>query len=518
VTVSLLGLLAGTAGLAVLLPTEFITEDDQSMVYVSVETAIGNNVHEAKRLMDEVVDHVKRAVRPEERRMIATDTGMGRDMMALFAKGVHAGAIRIPLVPMGRRERSQAQIEAALRVELKKIPGVKAEVGMPFDMMGSGGDLEIQIVGHDLEASRTVGLELRDKLSSMPEIAQVVFSMEDQKPQVQIDYDRRKMAELGISSAAVSNAISTYFMGKVAGRYSEGGNEYDILLRYAREHRLDIDELGKMPITTLGGATLPLSNIASLKVGLGPVSITRLDQSRYTQLKCTLSKTYKDARGDQQRKDLRGSITRVKALLDAYPWPKGFSYHIGGSAEDFQTSFKYLGVALLVSVLLVYMVMASQFESFRQPFIILFTVPLAAVGVVLMFTLTRSTMDMSALIGVIMLVGIVVNNGIVMIDAANQLREQGLGRFEAIVQAASIRMRPVLMTSLTTMFAMLPLALEIGEGAAGWGGMAKAVIGGLMAATFLTLFVVPVMYTVFARKVYRARSPDSIPVSGRPGG
>jgi HAE1 family hydrophobic/amphiphilic exporter-1 len=326
------------------------------------------------------------------------------------------------------------------------------------------------------------------------------------------------MAELGISAAAVSNAISTYFMGTVAGRYSEGGNEYDILLRYAREHRLDIDELAKMPITTLGGATLPLSNIAAVRVGLGPVSITRLDQSRYTQLRCTLSKTYTDAQGQQQRKDLRGAIARVKTLLDAYPWPKDFSYRIGGSAEDFQTSFTYLGVALLVSVLLVYMVMASQFESFRQPFIILFTVPLAAVGVVLMFTLTRSTMDMSALIGGIMLVGIVVNNGIVMIDAANQLREQGLGRIDAIAEAASVRMRPVLMTSLTTMFAMLPLALEIGEGAAGWGGMAKAVIGGLMAATFMTLFVVPVTYTVFARKVYRAPGTDSIPVSGRPGG
>jgi HAE1 family hydrophobic/amphiphilic exporter-1 len=157
-------------------------------------------------------------------------------------------------------------------------------------------------------------------------------------------------------------------------------------------------------------------------------------------------------------------------------------------------------LALLVSVFLVYMVMASQFESFRQPFIIIFSVPLAAIGVILMFTITRSVMNISSLVGVIMLVGIVVNNGIVMIDAANQLREEGIERIQAIRDAATMRMRPILMTSATTILAMVPLALEIGEGSAGWSGMAKAVIGGLLASTFLTLFVVPTMYTFFAGK------------------
>jgi HAE1 family hydrophobic/amphiphilic exporter-1 len=239
-------------------------------------------------------------------------------------------------------------------------------------------------------------------------------------------------------------------------------------------------------------------------VGLGPVNITRIDQGRFTQVVTTLHDSYVDGEGKTQTKDLRRSIDRVDRILRAYPWPKGFSYHVGGSAEDFLTSFRYLGIALMVSVLLVYVVMAGQFESFRQPFIILFTVPLAGIGVVLMFILTRSTMDMSALIGVIMLVGIVVNNGIVMIDAANQLRAKGLGRVEAIIEAAVMRLRPVLMTSITTMLAMTPLALEIGEGSAGWAGLAKAVIGGLFAATAFTLIVVPTAYTLFARKVVQS--------------
>jgi|GEM_PF-2247477 len=184
-----------------------------------------------------------------------------------------------------------------------------------------------------------------------------------------------------------------------------------------------------------------------------------------------------------------------------YLWNSGsFSYKVAGTAEDFQTSFKWMGIALMVSVLLVFMVMASQFESLREPFIIIFTVPLAAIGVVLMFVLTRSTIDVSALIGVIMLVGIVVNNGIIMVDAANQIREEGHGRLRAIALAGRQRLRPVLMTSFTTMLGMVPMALGIGEGAETWAGMGKAVIGGLFTSTFLTLFVVPVMYTVFARK------------------
>ena len=207
--------------------------------------------------------------------------------------------------------------------------------------------------------------------------------------------------------------------------------------------------------------------------------------------------------GGESRKDLGGFIARANELLESYAWPRGFTYHVGGSAEDFLKSFKYLGLAFAVSILLVFMVMASQFESLRQPFIIIVSVPLAVVGVVVMFTVTRATIDMTALIGVIMLVGIAVNNGIVMIDAANQLRMKGHGRREAIAQASRLRLRPVLMTSITTILAMSPLALGIGEGSASWQGMAMSVIGGLIAATFLTLFVVPTMYTLFAAKRLR---------------
>jgi len=290
----------------------------------------------------------------------------------------------------------------------------------------------------------------------------------------------------------------------MAGRYAEDGDEFDIFFRYGKEHRTDIGELRRMPVTTPTGAVVPLDNIATIKVGLGPVDITRLDQGRVTRLSMTLRDEYKNSEGKVLKKDLGVGVSKVEAMLAKHIWPEGFSYHIGGAAEDFKTSFQYLGLALMISILLVYMVMASQFESFRQPFIILFTVPLASIGVVSMFAITQTTMNISALVGVIMLVGIVVNNGIVMVDAANQLREAGRKRTEAIAEAARMRFRPVLMTSLTTILAMVPLALGIGEGAAAWEGMARAVIGGLIASTALTLIVVPTAYTVFAERNYRS--------------
>ena len=229
---------------------------------------------------------------------------------------------------------------------------------------------------------------------------------------------------------------------------------------------------------------------------LGPTTISRKDQERITTLNCTLRPNHVDASGTTMRKDLGGTITRVERMLSAQSWPAGFSYHVGGTAEDFRESFGALGIALLVAVLLVYLVMASLFESLRQPLIILFTLPLAGIGVILIFVLTGSAMDVSSLIGVIMLVGIVVNNGIILVDGANQLRQQGLGTVPAMAQAARRRLRPVLLTSLTTILSMVPLALVLRRRPPA----PVAVIGGLTVATALTLLVVPTMYTLLSSK------------------
>lgn len=503
VALALVSMLAITGALAAIIPTEFMAQDDASNVELQVETPVGSNLGETHRAVTEVVRRIEQLIRPEERRLISVDVGIGKGFVALFSKGVHAGAIQVPLVAPEKRRRSQAQIEAQLRSELGNLAGIKVTVGPQFNPLGGAGDIEVQLRGHDLGVARTVGIDLQTQFRALPEMAEVSFSLEEQKPEARVRFDRQKLAELGLSAAATGNATNAYFMGKLAGRYAEEGDEFDILVRYAKEHRLDLDELRKMPLLTPGGSVVPLGNVASVEIGLGPTDITRLDQGRVTRLTLKLKDAYEAADGSQARKDLGRSIARVDEVLKAYAWPKDFSYTIAGSAEDFMTSFRYLGWALVTSMFLVYMVMASQFESLREPFIIMFTVPLAAVGVLLTFLATRSNIDIPALIGLIMLVGIVVNNGIVMVDFGNQLRAEGHDRFEAIVRAAQIRMRPIMMTSATTILGMLPLALGIGEGSAGWAGLAKAVMGGLTFATFLTLFVIPTMYTVFAPKVFR---------------
>lgn len=509
---TLAGVLAVTFLLARLLPTEFIMQGDDSFVYISAEAPVDSNLERASGMVAEVVQAIEEVVPASERKMITTDVGTGEGFASIFSKGVHSGVVRLPLVSPGDRERDKKTIEASIRDALAKIPGLTAKVGQAFSFSGTG-DIDVQVRGHDLEVSREIGQALRDRFKAMPDISEATFSMDDQKPQLTVRFDREKMGRLGLSTAAVGQAVSTAFMGRTAARYAEGGDEYDVVVRYGRDHRQDADELRRLPLATPGGKIVPLGNVADIGMELGPVNITRLDQERVTTVSLNLASTYVDAQGKVRNKDFGATIGRVQKTLQDYPWPDGFMYTIGGTAEDFMKSMRYLGLALLVSILLVYMVMASQFESLRQPFIVLFSVPLAGIGVVLAFVLTRSQVDMPALVGAIMLVGIVVNNAIIMIDAANQIRDTGVHAKEAIALAGRQRLRPVLMTAMTTIFGMTPMALGIGEGAEAWAGLAKAVIGGLISSTFLTLYVVPTVYTLFAgrhRISAELRNPEAV--------
>lgn len=495
----LVGVIAITVALASLLPTEFMMEGDDSFLPVTIEAPVDSNLESTLGVFDEAKAAVEGALKPGEARMIATDVGIGEGFATIFSKGVHYGMIRIPLVKPAQRERDKKTIQLSIREALAKIPGITYKVGNVMGFSG-GGDIDIKIIGYDLETSRELGIELRDRFKAWHDISEATFSMDDQKPQMTVTFDREKMGRLGLSTAAVGQAVSTAFMGRIAAQYSEDGDEYNVFVRYGKDFRKDFDELKRMPVATPGGKTIPLGNIADITTELAPVSVTRLNQERVTTVSLTLASVFKDEEGKVQNKDFGKSVSRVQKALEEYPWPDGFMYEIGGTAEDFMKSMRYLGIAFLISVLLVFMVMASQFESLLQPFIVLFSVPLAGIGVVLMFVLTRSQVDMPALVGGIMLVGIVVNNAIILIDAANQIRDTGVGAREAIAMAGRQRLRPVLMTAMTTIFGMLPMALKIGEGSEVWAGLARAVIGGLTTSTFLTLYVVPTVYTIFAGK------------------
>ncbi len=498
----LIGLVLGIAAAvaaAFVMPTDFMAKNDQSRIEVTIKAPVGSNLNETREYLEEAIAQVEKAIPEKDRLLIAGEAGMGSGFSAIFSEGLHSGKIRIPLVKIKQRKTSQSEYEAAIRNNLENVPGLTFSIGQQA-MGGSSADIEININGYNLNDLRRIGTEIKEMLEKMPDLAEVQFSFEDPTPQLTVSYQRDKMARMGINPASVSNAVSSFFLGRVAAKYSEGDDEHDILVRYRKEYRENVEEIGRMPVSTATGVTVPLSSIANITFDPGPVSISRINQQRVVTVSCILKDKYVDKDGVMKKKDMGGTITNIRTALDKYEWPKDNGFTVGGTAEDFMDSFKALGFAVFISIFLVYMVMASQFESFREPFIILFTMPLALIGVVIMLSATQTTVDVSALIGVIMLVGIVVNNGIVMVDAANQKRNAGNDKVTSIMEAAKNRLRPVLLTSLTTILSMIPLALKLGEGAETWSGMARAVIGGLSSATLLTLIVIPVFYTIFAKR------------------
>jgi len=417
-----------------------------------------------------------------ERKVTNMDIGTGEGFSALFSKGPHSGILRLKLKDLKERTRKQGAIEDDLRFRFSRIPGVIANVLQP-NMFGSSGDIVVEIYGQDLIQAHDLGLRIKELVKGVPGTADVTFSLEAGRPEVDVDLDRSRLAALGLNAAAVSSAISTVFAGKLASVYEDAGHEYDIRVRGPRDFRRDVTNLRALPIVTPLGTSVPLASLATVQPSVGPAAITRQDQQRMVTVSATVP-----------GRDMGKVVAAVEEKLDAYSWPEGFTHHVGGQAEDFKESFKWLAIALLASILLVYMVMASQFESLLHPFLILFTIPLSLVGVAVALALTHTPISVTALIGMLILVGIVVNNGIVLVDYINQLRAEGVELRKAVIDGCRRRLRPVLMTAGTTILGMLPLALEIGEGSESWSPLARTVMGGLTTSTGLTLLVIPAVY------------------------
>jgi len=314
-------------------------------------------------------------------------------------------------------------------------------------------------------------------------------SSEMGRPELRISIDRELAATLGINTSQVADAIQTANEGTVASHFREGGDEYSILVRLRPQDRQSLADIERIYLSSPGGQQISLDSIAKLQRVAGPVKIERKDQQRVV----TVSAQVTERSLGEIDKDIR---SRVSSLV----LPPGFSLKYGGEQEQMAESFQSFALALILAVILVYMVMASQFESLRYPFVIMFSVPFAAIGVVAILFLTGTTFSMIVFIGMIMLAGIVVNNGIVMISYINILRDKGMSVSEAVQLGASRRLRPILMTTFTTVFALLPMALGIGPGAELWAPMARTVIGGLSVSMIFTLIFIPTLYTILAGK------------------
>jgi HAE1 family hydrophobic/amphiphilic exporter-1 len=464
---------------------DFFPKMDESQFELQVERAPGTGLKSTEMTFRQIEDIIHDTI-PELKNQ-NTDIGVGETFSA-FSKGSYAGVIRVNLVEKGKRERKQMEIESALRKKIEQIPGITFSLSQNH-FIGEEGDLIIYLYGEDIDAARVLSEKIKESIKDIPGAVDINTSLEAGRPELQLVLDRDRISALGLSAAQVANAVSTYIKGTSASLYRDRGEEYEILVRLDRKYRENIEILKDLFVTSPRGDQIPLSSIVRIRRSLSPVSILRRDQQRVTNISTTV-----------QGRSLEEVTRQVEARLEKMKIPSDFSYEIGGSAQDLRTSFKWLGVAFLGAAFIVYMVMASLYESFMAPFIIFLTIPLCVVGVIGMLVLTGTPLSVVAFVGIIMLAGIVVNNSIVLVDYTNQLRTRGYSVREAVTEAGKTRLRPILMTTLTTIFALAPLALGLGSGGETWAPMARTVIGGLTASTLVTLLVIPVIYTYLAPK------------------
>lgn len=463
---------------------EFFPKVDQNRIILEVEREPGVNLFELDRTFTRV-ENIIREVVPEAR-LVVSDFGDKEGIEGADRPGGYQGTVRIELVPSSERSRSQFQITDRLLDTLDVVPGAEiTEVDDdPLNPEGESG-LIVQIFGYEQQQKKLLTGKVIERLRTIEGINNIFTQADQGRPELRVTMDRERISRLGMNTNQVATALSNSIQGNIATHFVDQGVEHEVVVQ------LDPQELGhtaairEIQIKTPDGQWMPLSNVAQIERYQGPTRITRINQQRVSEIQADLAGL-----------DLRTASQRVSNSLDQMEWPEGYRYELGGTAEEQQQSFNYLMIAFIIAGILTYMVMASQFESLTEPFIIIFTIPLALTGVLLMLWGTGTPISVTSMVGLILLSGIVVNNGIVMIDYIKILQIRHETRHEAILHGATRRLRPILMTACTTILSMVPLALELGSGSETWSPMARTVIGGLFMSTLLMLFVVPCMYNI----------------------
>jgi HAE1 family hydrophobic/amphiphilic exporter-1 len=403
------------------------------------------------------------------------------------------GEIRLSLTPASQRTRSNVDIAADLRRRLSgKIPGMDIRTRAPQGqflltrILGGDEGLTVEVRGFNLDTLDLLANRVAESIAAVPGITDIDVSREAGTPQQEIRVDRDKVADLGLSIRDVTEALETAVAGSQAGEFRTQGNSYRIFVQLQNAEKRSLDEILDLTLSAASGEQVALRNVVSAEPSHGPIVIERKDQQRLVTVEANVA-----------GRDM-GSVARdVQAVLAQIPRPTGYDLIVAGNFEEQQKAFRELVVSLILALALVYMVLACQYESLRDPLVVMLSVPLAAVGVLVTLFLTATTLNIQSYIGCIMLGGIVVNNAILLVDQAGQLRRGGMGVREAVAEAGRRRLRPILMTTLTTIFALLPLALGIGEGADAQAPLARAVVGGLAGSTLITLALIPAVYSLF---------------------
>jgi len=481
---------AGGMFMAMKAEKDFLPQSDDGMITAKIELQTGMRVDETMALANSINGWIEENV--PERRIFSSSAGSddrGGVMAVWQQSGTNIINYQIALVKQLERERSVWEVIDELREHLEELPEiVNYTVTQGGGMGGFGGNkVDVEIYGYDFDLTNKVARALADSLKLVPVAKDIEISRQKSKPELQIVFDQEKLMQHGLNTYSVANVVRNRVEGMLATRLREAGDEYDVRVRFPEKYRNSISDLENITIINPQGMAVKLEEVASIQEYWSPPNIERKRKERIVKVSMTPQGSLTV---------LEVEVNRILANLDV---PKGVQVELSGAIEDQKETFGDLALLMFLSILLVFIVMASQFESFKMPFIIMFSILFAVPGVFIALYVTGTTLSVIAAIGAIMLIGIVVKNAIVLVDYINLMRDRGLEMYEAIALSGRSRLRPVLMTSATTILGMLPLALSSGEGSEIWSPMGIAVIGGLLFSTIITLIVVPVIYASMTR-------------------
>jgi hydrophobe/amphiphile efflux-1 (HAE1) family protein len=511
------GILVTLASALAILPlvgTEFFPGSDESQFLVQVRAPVGTRVEETERIVKRMEDIIRSTTKPEEIKTIVASIGVPGGRSGLFSRntGPHTATLQVYLSDPDRRSRNDKQIFDAIRPRIgNQFPGTTYGVqfgGIVSRVLNSGSDAPIQVeqLGYDLKSARDLGRQAARALLEVPGVSDPFISREENYPQYDIVVDREKAAMAGLSQRDIAQAALISLASNVSLNPSiftdpRTGNQYNVVVQLDEPYRSSSEDLSRLFVIGDGGRPISLGSVAEVKQGVGPVMIERKYQQRLIKITAQPS-----------GRDLGAIATDLEDKLKALPLPPGFTFQLAGQIQQQREAFGSLKFTSLLAIIMVYMVMASQFRSLLDPFIIMFSVPLGMIGVIWALFLTRTTLNVTSFMGIIMMVGIVVSNGVLLVEYMNELRRHGLGVREAVMQGGRTRLRPILMTSLCTVVGLIPMALGIGTGSEANAPLARAVIGGLTVSTALTLLLIPTLYVMLEERFpRRMQDTDTIP-------
>lgn len=486
-----------------LLTTAFIPQMDSGDISISLRMPESTRIEETQKVIDRILKISGETIRKSEMKNILSFCGQTKEGFGFavgFEEGPNAGDIFIKLVDPRLRDRSAKEIANQLRSRIYEIPGIsqlqiKAQDPMTSILMGSQKPIVVEVQGDRLEDCVAFAGRIRDRAKGIPGVIDLTISQKEDRPEIWVDLDRAKASSLGLTAGTVSGMVRNYFYGQESSKFWDAGDSYDIFTRLVDEDKDNLDTLMNVPIFTPDGRRIKLSNIAQVTQGMGPVEIQRKNRQKIVKVEA-----------DTFKRELGEVTSDIWKAIDSLGVPPGMSVKFGSDVEEQQKSFRDLTMLLLIGVILVYMVLASLYGNLRDPLIIMFSVPFGITGVLVAFFLFHIPLDMMTFMGVVMLSGIVVKNAIVLLDYTHLLLKRGEPLFDAVTEAGSHRLRPILMTTLTTIFGMVPMAISRGEGAEFWNPLGITMISGLSISTLITLVLIPtIFFTLERRKGVKAR-------------